>query len=93
MPLSQKAQPKSSKGLHALSRAPSRAARADKEPETGSVFGAILQKTILRDLDAGLIVVGIDGGLSEGAEGRRRAVRAQTAAHVLYARAHAPCPR
>ena len=68
MPLSRKAQPKSSRGLHALSRAPSWAARADKEPETGSVFGAILQKTILRDDDVGLIVVGIQIGLPEGAE-------------------------
>ena len=68
MPLSQKAQPKSSKGLHALSRAPSRAARADKEPEMGSLFGTILHNTILRDDDVGLIVVGIQIGLPEGAE-------------------------
>ena len=59
------------KGFHALSRAPCRAARADKELEKGSVFGAILQKTILRDFDVGLIVVGIQIGLPEGAEARR----------------------
>ena len=58
-------------GLMPCSRAPGRAARADKEPETGSVFGAILQKTILCDDDVGLIVVGIQIGLPEGAEGRR----------------------
>ena len=51
--------------------APCRAARADKEPETGSVFGAILQTTILRDDDVGLIVVGIEIGVPAGAEGRR----------------------
>ena len=59
----------------------------------GSLFGTILHNTILRDDDVGLIVVGIEIGLPEGAEGRRRAVRARTAAHVLHARAHAPCPR
>ena len=36
-------------------RAPGRAARADKEPQTGSIFGAILQNNILRGDDVGLI--------------------------------------
>ena len=53
------------------SEARGRAARTENEAEETGIFGAILHATLLRDFNAGLVVIGIEIGLPEGAEGNR----------------------
>ena len=53
------------------SEARGRAARTENEAEEAGIFGAILHATLLRDYNAGLVVIGIEIGLPEGAEGNR----------------------
>ena len=53
------------------SEARGRAARTENQAEKTGIFGTILHATLLRDYKAGLVVIGIEIGLPEGAEGNR----------------------
>ena len=53
------------------SEARGRAARTENQAEKTGIFGTILHATLLRDYNAGLVVIGIEIGLPEGAEGNR----------------------